>query len=171
MHKGRDVVLAAVCLCASVPLIAGLTVFLGVWLCLWASASGSVISRVYSDECRPCDYGLYVCSLHVLQPCYIGSRVFLWPWATTWTGLFNFMCLSLFVSVCMYLCVWLCVCVCVCGCACPEDRAVTEVNGAVSVCNVILTVTLAQAEHGGTVVEIKLGLFHCLSEGPQWSNL
>lgn len=50
---------------------------------------------------------------------------------------------------------------CVCGsvCVCPEDRAVTEVNGAVSVCNVILTVSLAQTKHRGTVVEIKLGLF------------
>ncbi len=47
-------------------------------------------------------------------------------------------------------------------CVCPEDRAVTEVNGAVSVCNVILTVSLAQTKHRGTVVEIKLGLFYCL---------
>lgn len=62
------------------------------------------------------------------------------------------------------------VCLRVCGsvygrereCVCPEDRAVTEVNGAVSVCNVILTVSLAQTKHGGTVVEIKLGLFYCL---------
>lgn len=47
-------------------------------------------------------------------------------------------------------------------CVCPEDRAVTEVNGAVSVCNVILTVSLAQTKHRGTVGEIKLGLFYCL---------
>lgn len=46
----------------------------------------------------------------------------------------------------------------------PEDRAVTEVNGAVSECNVILTVSLAQTKHKGIVVEIKLGLFYCLSE-------
>lgn len=56
----------------------------------------------------------------------------------------------------MYLCVWQRLCVC------PEDRAVTEVNGAVSVCNVILTVSLAQTKHRGTVGEIKLGLFYCL---------
>ena len=59
-------------------------------------------------------------------------------------------------------CVCLCVCVCVCVRVCPEDRAVTEVNGAVSVCNVILTVSLAPTKHRGTVVEIKLGLFYCL---------
>ncbi len=63
----------------------------------------------------------------------------------------------------MYLCVWQRLSACVC----PEDRAVTEVNGAVSVCNVILTVSLAQTKHRGTVVEIKLGLFYCLRESPQ----
>lgn len=55
---------------------------------------------------------------------------------------------------------------CVCVCVCPEDRAVAEVNGAVSVCNVILTVSLAQTKHRGAVVQIKLGLFYCLSESP-----
>lgn len=34
-------------------------------------------------------------------------------------------------------------------CVCPQDRAVTEVNGAVSVCNVILTVSLARAKTQG----------------------
>lgn len=58
----------------------------------------------------------------------------------------------------------MCVCgsVCVCVRAWPEDRAAAEVNGAVSVCNVILAVSLAPTKHGGTVVEIKLGLFYCL---------
>lgn len=45
---------------------------------------------------------------------------------------------------------------------CPEDTAVTEVNGAVSVCNVILTVSLVPTKLRGTVVEIKLGLLYCL---------
>lgn len=45
---------------------------------------------------------------------------------------------------------------------CPEDRAVTEVNGAVSVCNVILTVSLAQTKYREAVVEIKLDLFYSL---------
>lgn len=48
------------------------------------------------------------------------------------------------------------------ACVCPEDRAVTEVNGAVSVCNVILTVSLAQTKHRGAVVQIKLDLLYCL---------
>lgn len=60
----------------------------------------------------------------------------------------------------------MCVCgvvvVHVCACVCPEDRAVTEVNGAVSVCNVILTVSLAQTKHRGAVVQIKLDLLYCL---------
>ena len=60
------------------------------------------------------------------------------------------------------MCVAVSVCLCLSVCVCPEDRAVTEVNGAVSVCNVILTVSLAQTKHRGTVVEIKLGLFYCL---------
>lgn len=68
--------------------------------------------------------------------------------------------LSLFVYLCE--CVAAEVNVSVCVCVCPEDRVVTEVNGAVSVCNVILTVSLAQTKHRGTVVEIKLGLFYCL---------
>lgn len=70
------------------------------------------------------------------------------------------------LSLCLSLFAYVSVCVCVCGsaceCVCPQDRAVTEVNGAVSVCNVILTVSLAQTKHRGTVVEIKLGLFYCL---------
>lgn len=64
--------------------------------------------------------------------------------------------------VCVCICVWQRLSACVFLCVCPEDRTVTEVNGAVSVCNVILTVSLAQTKHRGTVVEIKLGLFYCL---------
>ena len=62
----------------------------------------------------------------------------------------------------MYLCVCVALSASVCVCVCPQDRAVTEVNGAVSVCNMILTVSLAQTKHRGAVVEIKLGLFYCL---------
>lgn len=100
----------------------------------------------------------------VCRPCCIGCAVFWWPWETTCFVLLS-LCLSLFAYVSV------CVCGSVCECVCPQDRAVTEVNGAVSVCNVILTVSLAQTKHRGTVVEIKLGLFYCLWESPQWSNL
>lgn len=60
------------------------------------------------------------------------------------------------------MCVLVCVVMIVHACVCPEDRAVTEVNGAVSVCNVILTVSLAQTKHRGAVVQIKLDLLYCL---------
>lgn len=72
------------------------------------------------------------------------------------------LCAFIFMSFTVCLCICVCVCGSACECVCPQDRAVTEVNGAVSVCNVILTVSLAQTKHRGTVVEIKLGLFYCL---------
>ena len=58
--------------------------------------------------------------------------------------------------LCMLLCVWCFVCVC------PEGSSVTEGNGAVSVCNVIVPVSLAQSEHKGTAVQIKLGFCSCV---------
>lgn len=66
-----------------------------------------------------------------------------------------------------FLIAWLSLClsvdlVCGSSCVCPEDRAVTGVNGAVSVRNVIPTVSLAETKHEHAVAEIKLDLFYCL---------
>lgn len=88
----------------SVCLIAGLTLFLrcltlSVGQCKWFL----VISCVYSDECIPCDYVLYVGSLSTLLYREHSISVTLGN---------NKLC---FLALCVFYCLWMYLCVCVCG--------------------------------------------------------